>query len=80
MAPAWPQVHEEEQESRLQGAQPTPMVAISKTFFPSHKTYVITGGLGGFGLELAEWLLQRGAQKLVLTSRSGIRTGGQARA
>ncbi|XP_003464876.2 fatty acid synthase [Cavia porcellus] len=71
------QVHEEEQESRLQGAQPTPMVAISKTFFPSHKTYVITGGLGGFGLELAEWLLQRGAQKLVLTSRSGIRTGYQ---
>ncbi|KAM6175935.1 fatty acid synthase [Erethizon dorsatum] len=73
------QVHEEEQESRLQGTQPAPMVAISKTLCPPHKTYIITGGLGGFGLELAEWLLLRGAQKLVLTSRSGIRTGYQAK-
>ncbi|XP_004639517.1 fatty acid synthase [Octodon degus] len=73
------QVHEEERECSLQGAQPVPMVAISKTFCPSHKTYIITGGLGGFGLELAEWLLLRGAQKLVLTSRSGIRTGYQAK-
>lgn len=73
------QVHEEERESRLQGAQPALMAAISKTFCPPHKTYVIVGGLGGFGLELAQWLLVRGAQKLVLTSRSGIRTGYQAK-
>lgn len=43
------------------------------------KVYIITGGLGGFGLELASWLVEKGAKKLVLTSRSGIRTGYQAR-
>lgn len=36
------------------------------------------GGLGGFGLELANWLVFRGATKIVLTSRSGITTGYQA--
>ncbi|KAJ8982149.1 hypothetical protein NQ317_011295, partial [Molorchus minor] len=41
------------------------------------KTYVILGGLGGFGLELADWLVLRGAKKLVLTSRKGISTGYQ---
>nr|4PIV_A Chain A, Fatty acid synthase [Homo sapiens]4PIV_B Chain B, Fatty acid synthase [Homo sapiens] len=51
----------------------------SKTFCPAHKSYIIAGGLGGFGLELAQWLIQRGVQKLVLTSRSGIRTGYQAK-
>lgn len=59
----------------VRGPKPTLMPAISKTFCPAHKSYIITGGLGGFGLELAHWLVQRGAQKLVLTSRSGIRTG-----
>ncbi|XP_050299271.1 fatty acid synthase-like isoform X2 [Anthonomus grandis grandis] len=42
-----------------------------------NKTYVICGGLGGFGLELADWLILRGAQNLVLTSRKGISTGYQ---
>ncbi len=36
-----------------------------------------SGGLGGFGLELANWLITRGATKIVLTSRSGIKTGYQ---
>ena len=40
----------------------------------SSKTYIITGGLGGFGLELAEWLVERGAEYLILTSRTGILT------
>jgi len=34
--------------------------------------------LGGFGLELADWLVLRGARKLVLSSRNGIRTGYQS--
>nr|CAD7400388.1 unnamed protein product [Timema cristinae] len=41
------------------------------------KSYIITGGLGGFGLELADWLVIRGARKLVLTSRKGLKTGYQ---
>ncbi|XP_063924547.1 fatty acid synthase-like [Zophobas morio] len=40
-------------------------------------TYVVIGGLGGVGLELGDWLVLRGARKLVLTSRSGIQTGYQ---
>lgn len=42
------------------------------------QTYIVTGGLGGFGLELADWLILRGARKVVLTSRTGIKTGYQA--
>jgi len=34
-------------------------------------TYVISGGLGGLGLELAKWLAKQGASSLVLLSRSG---------
>ncbi|XP_060080138.1 fatty acid synthase-like [Ylistrum balloti] len=45
----------------------------------AHKSYIITGGLGGFGLELAQWLIDRGARHLILTSRSGVKTGYQAR-
>eukprot|EP00079_Xenopus_tropicalis_P028199 XP_012822994.1 PREDICTED: fatty acid synthase [Xenopus tropicalis] len=53
--------------------------AIPRTSFPSTKSYIITGGLGGFGLELAQWLIERGAKNLVLTSRSGVRNGYQAK-
>jgi fatty acid synthase len=28
-----------------------------------HHAYIITGGLGGFGLELAQWLVNRGASR-----------------
>ncbi|CAG9771436.1 unnamed protein product [Ceutorhynchus assimilis] len=42
------------------------------------KTYIICGGLGGFGLELADWLILRGCKNLVLTSRNGIKNGYQA--
>jgi fatty acid synthase len=37
-----------------------------------------TGGLGGFGLELADWLVLQSARKLVLSSRSGVKTGYQS--
>ncbi|MBA3832879.1 MAG: SDR family NAD(P)-dependent oxidoreductase [Chthoniobacterales bacterium] len=37
-------------------------------------TYLITGAFGGFGKVLAEWLADRGARHLVLTSRSGPAT------
>ena len=36
--------------------------------------YLITGGLGGFGRVLAEWLVEAGARHLVLSSRSGAST------
>ncbi|KAH3871939.1 hypothetical protein DPMN_035154, partial [Dreissena polymorpha] len=58
---------------------PVPVLALPRTSCHSEKCYVITGGLGGFGLELAQWLVDRGATCLVLTSRSGVKTGYQAR-
>ncbi|MGE5785456.1 MAG: SDR family NAD(P)-dependent oxidoreductase, partial [Myxococcales bacterium] len=35
------------------------------------RTYLITGGLSGFGLTTAQWLVERGAQSIVLASRRG---------
>ncbi|MGH2621008.1 MAG: type I polyketide synthase, partial [Anaerolineales bacterium] len=34
-------------------------------------TYLITGGLGGFGLAVAQWMVEKGARHLVLMGRSG---------
>ncbi len=34
-------------------------------------TYLITGGAGGFGLELTEWMSRNGARHFALMSRSG---------
>ncbi|XP_065209085.1 fatty acid synthase-like [Planococcus citri] len=41
-------------------------------------SYIIVGGLGGFGLELADWLVVRGARNIVLSSRTGIKNGYQS--
>ncbi|GAA3203622.1 type I polyketide synthase [Nonomuraea helvata] len=35
-------------------------------------TVLITGGLGALGLEVARWLAERGARRLLLASRSGL--------
>jgi acyl transferase domain-containing protein/NADPH:quinone reductase-like Zn-dependent oxidoreductase/acyl carrier protein len=35
------------------------------------RTHLVTGGLGGFGLAAAEWLVERGARHLALVGRSG---------
>lgn len=37
-------------------------------------TYLIAGGLGGLGREIARWLVRRGARHLLLLSRNGPRT------
>jgi acyl transferase domain-containing protein len=36
-----------------------------------HATYLVTGGLGGLGLRLARWAIERGARHLVLAGRRG---------
>lgn len=38
----------------------------------SDVTYLITGGLGGLGLKLANWLVEQGARHLTLVGRSHI--------
>jgi acyl transferase domain-containing protein/acyl-CoA synthetase (AMP-forming)/AMP-acid ligase II/acyl carrier protein len=34
-------------------------------------TYLVTGGLGGIGIRIAQWMVQRGARRLVLMGRTG---------
>ncbi|OZI77651.1 type I polyketide synthase [Bordetella genomosp. 12] len=34
-------------------------------------SYLVTGGLGGFGLRTAQWLVEKGARHLILISRRG---------
>jgi acyl transferase domain-containing protein/NADPH:quinone reductase-like Zn-dependent oxidoreductase/thioesterase domain-containing protein/NAD(P)-dependent dehydrogenase (short-subunit alcohol dehydrogenase family)/acyl carrier protein/ubiquinone/menaquinone biosynthesis C-methylase UbiE len=42
--------------------------------FDSNATYLITGGFGGFGLELAKLIATRGGRHLVLLSRRGAKS------
>lgn len=58
---------------------PLNIQALTRAVCDPEKSYILIGGLGGFGLELAHWLVERGATKLVLTSRSGVKTGFQER-
>ncbi len=46
--------------------------------FRADGTYWIVGGLGGFGLQIARWLGQRGAGTLVLSGRQGTVTEAAA--
>ncbi|XP_046416456.1 fatty acid synthase-like isoform X1 [Neodiprion fabricii] len=52
-------------------------LALPRYYCSKDGSYLILGGLGGFGLELADWLVFRGARKLVFTSRKGISSGYQ---
>nr|WLW11093.1 fatty acid synthase 1 [Sitodiplosis mosellana] len=70
-------VRDEESQKALKPA-PKLLAAIPRTYMHNEKSYIIVGGLGGFGLELANWMVTRGATKLVLTSRSGVKTGYQS--
>ncbi|CAH1129520.1 unnamed protein product [Ceutorhynchus assimilis] len=52
--------------------------AITSSYMDPKKSYIVVGGLGGFGLELAKWLVTRGAKNIVLVSTRGITTEYQA--
>ena len=45
-----------------------------KSWFNSSNTYLITGGTRGLGLAIAQWLSKKGAESLVLLSRSGAKS------
>nr|VFK52874.1 MAG: NADPH:quinone reductase [Candidatus Kentron sp. TUN]VFK53429.1 MAG: NADPH:quinone reductase [Candidatus Kentron sp. TUN] len=49
-------------------------MAMEKTLFKPDATYLITGGFGGFGLEVARWMSALGVRNLVLVGRSGAAT------
>jgi NAD(P)-dependent dehydrogenase (short-subunit alcohol dehydrogenase family) len=40
--------------------------------FRSDGCYLITGGLGGLGLEVARWMVRSGARRLILMSRTAL--------
>jgi NADPH:quinone reductase-like Zn-dependent oxidoreductase/NADP-dependent 3-hydroxy acid dehydrogenase YdfG/acyl carrier protein len=48
--------------------------------FEKNSTWLVTGGISGFGLESARWLAERGAGCLVLIGRRGNHTPGAAEA
>lgn len=70
-------IRDEEPQKQTQSS-PKTVASIPRTYMNPDKSYVLVGGLGGFGLELANWMITRGAKHIVLTSRSGIRTGYQS--
>ncbi|VVC37697.1 Acyl transferase/acyl hydrolase/lysophospholipase,Acyl transferase,GroES- [Cinara cedri] len=48
-----------------------------RLYFDPSKSYILAGGLGGFGMELTEWMVERGSKNIILCSRSGLQTGYQ---
>jgi hypothetical protein len=58
------QIREEEHQP-IHSPSPMRVRAVCRTLCHPQQVYLITGGLGGFGLELAQWLINRGARKLV---------------
>lgn len=58
-------------------SQPSSLKVLPKVVCNPELVYVLVGGLGGFGLELADWLVIRGARNLVLNSRCGAKTAYQ---
>ncbi len=50
----------------------TPPAAGDQFTAPSERTCLVTGGLGGIGLAMAGWLVDRGARHLVLMGRRGL--------
>lgn len=44
---------------------------VAKTLmFNDRSTYIITGGLGGIGIEVLKWMASSGAQNIVLVGRN----------
>ncbi|KAJ6449449.1 hypothetical protein C8R45DRAFT_1084229 [Mycena sanguinolenta] len=49
-----------------------PLTARAAAPFRGDRVYILLGGIGGLGIDLAVWMYQHGARHLVLTSRRGI--------
>jgi acyl transferase domain-containing protein/acyl-CoA synthetase (AMP-forming)/AMP-acid ligase II/acyl carrier protein len=53
-------------------------VAVRHPALRADGTYLITGGLGGLGLKVADWLVDQGARNLVLVGRRGVDAAREA--
>ena len=58
------------------GAVAPRLARAAPAFVADAGTYVVTGGLSGFGLETARWLVRHGARHLALVGRRGAGTPG----
>ncbi len=59
----------------MQADQPASLAVVRHANpIQANATYLVTGGLGGFGLATAEWLVEQGATSLALLSRRGAVT------
>lgn len=55
-----------------------PSIAVSdRVYFGVNESVVIVGGLGGFGLEMAEWIVSRNCLNILLCSRTGLKNAYQ---
>ncbi|XP_047538488.1 fatty acid synthase-like [Vanessa atalanta] len=70
-------IRDEERNSNLTKSKSIRMEAVPRYTCEEELVYIVVGGLGGFGLELADWLIMRGARRVLLTSRRGISNGYQ---
>ncbi len=62
----------------LQAGSPTTLVrAPKRVTIRRDRSYLVVGGLGGLGLNVACWLAQRGAGRVVLMGRSGVNEAQQ---
>jgi NADPH:quinone reductase-like Zn-dependent oxidoreductase/malonyl CoA-acyl carrier protein transacylase/acyl carrier protein len=52
-------------------ARVVPASGLARPSLCADASYLITGGLGGLGLSVAQWMVEKGAQHLVLMGRSG---------
>lgn len=57
---------------RYAGASAAVRVEGGKWKIRPDKAYLVTGGTGGLGLSIAQWLVESGARRLVLLGRTGI--------
>ena len=55
---------------------PAARAALPPVRLDPERTYLVTGGFGGLGLELSRWLVGRGVRHLVLVGRRGADTPG----
>jgi acyl transferase domain-containing protein/surfactin synthase thioesterase subunit len=54
--------------------QTVPVLPAKHMELSDNATYIVTGGASGFGLELAKWLVAKGARHMALLSRSGSKS------
>lgn len=54
-----------------------PIKVIPWILFDPDQSYIIPGGMGGFGMELIDWMVMRGCKKFVLSSSRGVSSSYQ---